>query len=485
MVIVTAAAETAAAPTNPNVPQASPAADSTYAASVQAALGKSNSATWKNAPRAVADALKSSALVSTVVADIAADGSARAIRMAVPSGKNAVDDFARQWVLATEPFAPPATASLSPDGAIPCVIRVAFAGGKGKTPAMNAAVACLHPNQSIAVAPSFSDTGTDAAAQLFMGWQKELAGNLEQAASAYHLAAVAAPNWDLAARSFGMILVRGKRAADAVPFLKTYVAANSGAADAVIFGRELLRFDQMQAEAKKPHPTLAGQDIAQGVRKGYALLEPCLQAARAKRALGEGVDTLTLSWTINKDGTVHGAHLEGPSSILMTADAECIEQAVGTWQFPQYTSGSDVAVKALPIKVRGSPPPPATTASAANSNTAVATAAEMPLDEPTFSTCERTPEEIGAYIRARLARVTDCVVQEHKRDANTPFPEELPLSFVVDTDGSVRGVRVNHRYFREGPLAMCMNVALGGSLAPSTGADCPADFKFDLRKAGF
>lgn len=478
LLIILAADSTAA-----NANQATFAMDSNYAGSVVAALGKTSGTTWKSAPKAVADALKTGPMVSTVVADIAANGEARAIHLAVTSGKNALDDLARQWVLATEPFAAPAPSSLGPDGALPCVVRVAFAGGKGKTPGMGAAVACLGPNQSAAAAAGLSGDANDAAAQLFTGWQHELAGELDKAAHAYHQAAVAAPMWDLAARSFGMILVRGKRAADAVPFLKTYVTANSGNADATVFAREIARYE---AKLKEPRQTLASKDIAQGVRKGYALLEPCLQSARAKRALSEGVDTLTLSWSINKDGTVHGAHLEGPNNILMTADAECIEQAVGSWQFPTYASGNDIAVRALPIKVRGSAPAPAAaTAANANAVSSAKAAEEMPLDEPTFSTCERTPEEIGAYIRARLEKVTDCVVAEHKRDSKTPFPEELPLSFVVDTDGSVRSVRIKHRYFREGPLAMCMNTALGGALAPSSGADCPADFKFDLRKAGF
>ena len=57
----------------------------------------------------------------------------------------------------------------------------------------------------------------------------------------------------------------------------------------------------------------------------------------------------------------------------------------------------------------------------------------------------------------------------------------LSVAFVVDTDGTVRSIAVKHRAYRTGPLNDCMQGALAGRLAPSGGADCPAEFPLDLR----
>jgi hypothetical protein len=61
------------------------------------------------------------------------------------------------------------------------------------------------------------------------------------------------------------------------------------------------------------------------------------------------------------------------------------------------------------------------------------------------------------------------------------MPDELPISFVLDSAGPVRNIAVSHRAYRTGPLASCVVTALAGSLSPSGGADCPAEFSVDLR----
>jgi hypothetical protein len=108
-------------------------------------------------------------------------------------------------------------------------------------------------------------------------------------------------------------------------------------------------------------------------------------------------------------------------------------------------------------------------------------AAQEPIDEPTFSQCERTPAEIQGHIRARNSRIRACIMAERRRAPHAPMPGDLPITFVVDADGPVRGIAVDHRAYRTGPLATCVSQALSGSLLPSQGADCPASFALDLR----
>src|SRR5204863_5203624 len=107
------------------------------------------------------------------------------------------------------------------------------------------------------------------------------------------------------------------------------------------FAREIERYEKTvgarDAEAKRVRDRLTKEDIVLGVRKGYALLEPCLKVAREQAKLAVGIDTLVLTWKIRKDGTAYSARLEGPTSMLVSDPAECVEQAVGRWRFPHYS----------------------------------------------------------------------------------------------------------------------------------------------------
>src|SRR5690606_22257517 len=116
----------------------------------------------------------------------------------------------------------------------------------------------------------------------------------------YRRALAVVPDWDLAARGVGLVLVRQKQAQQAIPFLKLYVRHRAGAADAHAYGREIARFEKEQAtraaEFTRLRPRLVQKDLVMGIKKGYALLEPCLQKARQAQALARGVDTLVLTW---------------------------------------------------------------------------------------------------------------------------------------------------------------------------------------------
>jgi hypothetical protein len=347
-------------------------------------------------------------------------------------------------------------------------------------PALTSAVACLG-----AATPELAGEplGDDAAARLFAGWKAEAEGKDPQALKAYQGAVSGAPGWDLPARALGLMLVKQKRVEDALPHLETYVKSRAAPEDAAAFGREIDRYTEFKkkqlAEANRVRERLSKTDIASGIKKGYALMEPCLKRARSARALAVGVDTLVLTWTIKKEGIVTGARLEGPKQLLMTDHAECIESAVTSWMFPKFSEGTEITAKGVPIKVRGSPPPE--TVVAAPSVAAATASVAEPDEDPSFSTCSRSETEIGAYIKKHFQGLSRCVEEEKKRSPAAGMPDQLPIAFVIDTDGSVRGAGVRHRHFRDGPLSSCVASALAGSLAPSGGADCPAEFSIDLR----
>jgi len=202
-----------------------------------------------------------------------------------------------------------------------------------------------------------------------------------------------------------------------------------------------------------------------------------LEPARNERALKVGADVLVMSWTVEKDGSVSKAHLDGPDKLTLSKHAECLEKAVLSWRFPQFSEGNAMVVREAPIKVRGSAPEEEKIAS----NGASAEAPAQTFDEPTFSQCMRSGVEISDYIRARFRKLTACVRQEKARTPKTRFPDLLPISFVVDTDGTVRNIEPGHRFFREGEVAQCLKKSLAGTMDPSTGADCPSEFNLDLR----
>ena len=281
----------------------------------------------------------------------------------------------------------------------------------------------------------------------------------------------------------GLALARDKKIPQAIPYLKTYVEARISAPDALEYAREIDRYQKTLAarlaEENRVRDRLNNDDIARGIRKSYPLLEPCLKAARKAHALAVGTDTLVLTWTIRKDGSTATPRLDGPTPLLMTEHADCIERALSSWRFPRFSAGSDVTVSHVPLKVRGSAVLPAARPTAAAN--ASETSAGAPADEPLFSVCERDADEIQEYLRSRYGRVQACILAEHRRTPKVAFPDSLPITLVADSSGPVRGIAIDHRAYREGLLAQCVAEALSGDLPPAKGADCPAEFNIDLR----
>jgi hypothetical protein len=410
---------------------------------------------------------------------IGADGGLRGLSLSIPAGPRATRDPLLGAVLEADLPAPDASITAA-CRELTCLARLAPSADK-KKPRLDATVACLGPEGTIG--PPMGELATlkdapDAAAALFSAWAAEAAGDAATAAAQLSRAVSAAPDWDLAARSFGLALVKQKRAAAAIPYLRLYATRRGGFADAQALTHEIDRFEHEQAaraaEFTRVRPRLGKDDLVLGIRKGYALLEPCLSRARQARLLEVGTDTLLVTFKVNKDGTVATSQLEGPNKLLMTEPAECVERSLLAWRFPPYSEGSEITAKRVPIKVRG--------ASAEVAPSAVAASAPAPaeVEEPTFSSCERPAAEIGNYVTARTSRVAACLNAELKRNPNG-WPDTLPISFVVDAAGPVRNVSLNHRFFREGPLATCIATALAGALGAVGGADCPAELPVDLR----
>ncbi len=423
---------------------------------------------------------------------VAADGSVPSLRLSLTSGKPDVDDALRRFVLAVEPLPAPPPELLGERREMPCLLRLVL-GKKGPKPTVLASATCERTDGSLLPVLSAADlaTAADPAALLMSGYVAQGTGDANAAMEKLRAAVTAAPNWPWAARALGLGLVATKKAGEAIPFLRVYVAARGAPTDVSSYAREIARFDQLraarEAEANRVRDRLSKQDIVGGVRKGYPLLEPCLKAARGNRLLVVGVDTLTFTFRIRKDGTPDAARLEGPGSLLMSEHAECLERALSAWKFPRYSAGSDITINHLPIRVRGSTPSEAVAAAsgaalpAAGGANSSAPAAEALADEPVFSQCERSAGEVDSFVRGRFDRIQACVLSERRRAPKAPMPDSLPIAFVVDSDGSVRNVSVNHRYFREGPLSQCIAAALAASLEAVDGADCPAELNLDLR----
>ncbi|MBI5507548.1 MAG: hypothetical protein HY903_02225 [Deltaproteobacteria bacterium] len=487
LTLLLAGARPAAPPPPPPPPTPTAATPATTPAAIDYATVVQDALTaalpgFAKAEREALAAVGKSAWAAGLELEIAVDGSLRGEGPAVSSGSNAFDDLARALLLAAEPFSPP-----EPGGALPtrptrCIARVALAPAK-KGPALDTAVACFPPDKPLpTIAGGTAELGRakDAAAALLTGYGREAAGDLGAAMQGYRKAVQAAPAWDLAARAMGLVLVKDKKIPQAIPYLKTYVEARAASPDAVDYAREIERYEKSLAarlaEETRVRDRLTKEDIARGIRKSYPLLEPCLRSARKARALAVGLDTLVVSFTINKDGAAIAARLEAPTGLLMTEHAECVERAVSGWRFPRYSAGSEVTVARVPLKVRGAPPlPPPGAAPTA------APAASEPVDEPAFSTCDREPDEIQEFVRSRYGRLQACFVAERSRAPKVAFPDNLMITFVIDASGPVRGAGVDHRAYREGPLTQCVAAALAGDLPPVKGADCPAEFSVDLR----
>jgi hypothetical protein len=431
--------------------------------------------------KASAAALPNGPAATLLEVEILPDGSVSSLRLAASSGQNRLDDLARSWMLAAEPLPAADAAVFGERGSVACLVRLGLSKKKSE-----ALAACFQADD---VLPFFAPNttvadGGDPGALLFSGFLHERAGELPRAAELYKKAVRGAPSCDLAARALGLALVKQKKAPQAIPYLKTYVTARLKAKDALSYAREIERFEAEQKkraeEFTRPRPRLGQEELMLGIKKGYPLLEPCLAKARDKGLLAVGTDTLLLSWKVKKDGSVEVAHVDGPDRLSMREEAECLERALLAWRFPPYTEGSEIMARNVPIKVRGARPPKPTVVAA---STTSADASEDDIAEPTFSTCERPPEELGEFIRMRSARLNACLQAEKKRVGAgvTAWPDSLPVGFVIDSQGPVRSIQLGHRFFRDGAVASCITQALSAMLSPSGGADCPADFAIDLR----
>lgn len=457
-----------------------------YPDAMHAALDEATPKWLKSNAQTLRTALKNGPAVVVLEAEVSADGAVPADRLILPSGNKVLDDAARTFIIATEPLPPPDAVWLGEAAKVECVVRLRFDQARRK-PTMANAVACLQPGQTVGVVAGMLPgmvTAPEASARLFVGWSREARGDDQGAVGHYRAAVRDAPAWDLATRALGLVLVKAKKVARAIPYLKTYVEARSGAKDALQYAREIARYDKVMAERiaeeNRVRARLSKKDIAWGIKKGYPLLEPCLRRAREARALAVGVDTLVLAWKVRKDGSAHSARVEAPASLMMSEHADCISDAVGAWRFPKYSEGSEITVTKVPIKVRGSPKPRPKVVVAGNAAGAAAPVEES-IDEPMFAECERSPEEIGGHIRSRQSRMRACILAERSRNPRVPMPDDLPITFVLDSAGPVRNIAIAHRAYRTGGLASCIAMALAGSLSPSKGADCPAEFSVDLR----
>lgn len=457
-----------------------------YAESVRSAL-EIGAKKWVQPQKADLRPLLKKPRVVLLEVEVDPSGFTRQLRLVVNSEVNKLDDRGRAFVLWAEPLAPPPATENQSEGrnATVCVLRLTFAR-QGRSVQIVPDVACFESDGPVpTVARSKGKIGGDAGDKLFGGWAMEAKGDIDGALPWYRAAVNLVPSWGLAARALGLALVKSKRVTEAIPHLSVYVKAYGGASDVPSLRREIARFEQRRAailaEASRVRERLSKQDLGLGIKKGYPLLEPCLRTARQTRALALGLDTLVLTWTIRMDGTVHAARLEGPKKLLMTEHAECLERAVGTWQFPQYSKGSEVTARRVPIQVRGSKPAPKPEEVAASGTPPLTETTGPILEEPSFSQCERTGGEIGVYVKRRFARLARCMEAERLRNPKSGFPQSLPITFVIDATGPVRSVGVGHRFFRQGPVAECVKKALAGSLQPRGGADCPAEFSLDLR----
>ncbi len=443
---------------------------SVYAAQAQGALLAADKQL-----KPFAAAIPPAPATAVVEIEVGADGAAQSVRLGASSGANKVDDVARAWVLAAEPLPAPDPALMGERASVSCVLRLTLSKKKRDAQAMCFAGDDPVPHGAPAAAAQAS--ATDAGALLFAGWASERGGDAAAAQEAYKKAIAAAPAWDLAARALGLALVKDKKGAAAIPYLKTYVTTRLAARDALSYAREIERYEAEQKkkaeELTRPRPRLGKEDLMVGIRKGYALLEPCLAKARTAGLLAVGVDTLLVTWKVRKDGGVEAAELEAPQKLLLTEHAECLQRAVTAWRFPPYTEGSEIFARNVPIKVRGAAPP-------ADSGNTVAASTEA-FEEASFSTCERGSDELAGFLKERTPRVLACITAEKRRNGASGWPDSVPVSFVIDAQGPVRNIEIGHRFFREGPVAACMTQALTANLAPSGGADCPAEFDVDLR----
>jgi len=84
------------------------------------------------------------------------------------------------------------------------------------------------------------------------------------------------------------------------------------------------------------------EDIVTGVKQNASKVMPCIKTARADGEILPGTYELILDWTIKPDGSVTGARLKGPTSVLGTSLPSCFAEAMREWKFPASAKGAPV-----------------------------------------------------------------------------------------------------------------------------------------------
>lgn len=95
-------------------------------------------------------------------------------------------------------------------------------------------------------------------------------------------------------------------------------------------------------EASPGKEKLALEDILAGVKKGQGAVRPCLERAQRGRELLPGSYRIILDWMIRPDGSVTGAKVKGPASVLSSSLPACFELQMRKWKFPPSAKGAPV-----------------------------------------------------------------------------------------------------------------------------------------------
>lgn len=104
-------------------------------------------------------------------------------------------------------------------------------------------------------------------------------------------------------------------------------------------------------------------------------------------------------------------------------------------------------------------------------------------DEDIVQTCALTQQDIFGTLRNSLSKLTVCVDDEKKRDAEGLLPPVLSLQFIVKPNGKVTEFAIDDRHYRTGPLNNCLVKAFSAIVFPeSNGANCPVTIPIKISK---
>lgn len=437
--------------------------------------------TWQQTVGSALRALPRSGGAITLEVSVTREGTLQPVHVGHSSVSNRVEDAARELMLSLNAMPPPPNHQGGEwDGL--CVVRIGAVPTGRRRAEIEITVSCDRKDLDGWSLSGNSLTRTDdAGAQLMQCRAAHGAADLPRALDRCQRAVEQAPNWALVHRDHGLLLLQAGQETPALTHLTRFVDARkpNAALRRIVHRLAAHRAGQTMAQNAElaPRSHLSKADIARTIAQGFPMLEPCLEPARHEHLLEVGTDTLVLNWTIKSSGEVERVRLSAPEALDMTDHADCVERVVRHWHFPPFRGRDEITLRTVPLKVRGSESPPR----APEALTASAPVDPSVFEQATIASCERSQTEIGAYIRAHFNRLTQCLLAERQRLPSAVFPDTLPVGFVVDPDGTVREVGARHRHFRDGPVATCIRQALEGSMAPSGGAVCPAEFGLTLR----